>query len=285
MPAMDNALISGASAYGTTRFGQVPNLTLGGQLGIGPNIPKIDLVTPLVLNPTVFIVLELPTMWDAFPERKAMMKALVEQHAKTISGVDFGYQLNTGESAVGHDTQNLSVPTNTTRTSISPSFTWMDLYGALAWNLIRAWIFDIQHPDTQASLMSAQLETDNIPAYLMSAFSMSMIGIQYDPTMVPDRIIDAAFYTCMFPTETTEFGFERQVGQAQTKERTIPFKGIVQHNENTRELGKVVAQNLAIHKINYQLAPTSAGVSADLSDVGIGKEVRDAMRDFKLVSA
>lgn len=283
--AMDNALISGASAYGTTRFGQVPNLTLGGQLGIGPNIPKIDVSTPLVLNATVFVVLELPTMWDAFPARKAMMKALIEQHAKSITGVDFGYTLNSQESPVGHDGQNLSVPTNTVRTAINPSITWVDLYGALAWNLIRAWLFDIQHPDTQASLMSAQLETDSIPAYLMSAFSMSMLGIQYDPTMDPNRIIDAAFYTCMFPTETTEFGFERQIAQSQIKERTIPFKGIVQHNENTRELGKIVATNLGIHKINYQLATTASGVAPDLADVGIGKEVQDALRDFKLIQA
>lgn len=282
---MDNALISGASAYGTTRFGQVPNLTLGGQLGIGPNIPKIDVSTPLVLNATVFVVLELPTMWDAFPARKAMMKALIEQHAKSITGVDFGYTLNSQESPVGHDGQHLSVPTNTVRTAINPSITWVDLYGALAWNLIRAWLFDIQHPDTQASLMSAQLETDSIPAYLMSAFSMSMLGIQYDPTMDPNRIIDAAFYTCMFPTETTEFGFERQIAQSQIKERTIPFKGIVQHNENTRELGKIVATNLGIHKINYQLATTASGVAPDLADVGIGKEVQDALRDFKLIQA
>lgn len=264
---MTQALYNNVTQMGVAGRTGVANMISGGQLGSGVRYTDLDAATPLVFNPTVFVVTHVPSMWLPYPKLQEMLKSLVETHARSITGVDFGYQMQTAEHEVGHDGQTQKVPTRSTRSQISPSMTFMEVSGNLIWNIFRSWIFDMQHPDTNASRLSAMLKhgdadgNNEIPPWLMSSYSMSMVGIQFDPTGLPERIIDGAFYTNMFPTDTGEIGFQRVIGTNETKERTIPFTGMVQHNENTRELAYQVAMMLNLHKINYDFAlPGEAGV-------------------------
>ena len=122
-------------------------------------------------------------------------------------------------------------------------------------------MFDIQHPDTNSSALPAMgVMDENMPGWTMSAYSMSMLFIQPDPTGLPDRIIDAFVICNMFPKDMGEIGFQRQLGTTETKERSINFSGIVQHNNNTKELGIRVMKMLGLHRINYNNAlPGLAG--------------------------
>ena len=88
----------------------------------------------------------------------------------------------------------------------------------------------------------------------MSAYSMSMLFIQPDPTGLPERIIDAFVICNMFPKEIGEIGFDRQLGTVTIPERSINFTGIVQHNNNTKELGIRMMKLLGLHRINYSNA-------------------------------
>lgn len=261
------------------------NIIDGGQLGTGIQITRLDAATPLVLNPVVLVVTSTPSMWDHIPYAQKMIKSLVEVHAKGVSGIDFGYSLETAATPVGWDSQEMKVPTRTTRGQVNPSFTWQEVTGNLVWNLVRKWIFDIQHPDTNASLMSATLGAgQTLPPFLMSSFSMSMMAIQFDPTMLPENIIDGMYYTCMFPTETGDFGLERTHGTTKTMERTIPFTGLVQHNPNTKWLAQEMATLLQFHKVNYNQAITGAkgpgGVVPALETTGVNQELARIIASF-----
>lgn len=267
-------------AYGTPSKSYIANMQLGGQLGTGVKITTLDAASPLVFNPAVILVTHTPTMWNPFPEAREMLKSLIETHAKTVTGIDFGYHLETAQTPVGHDGQEMKVPTRTTRGQVNPTFTFNEVTGNLVWNLTRRWIFDIQHPDTNASLMPALSDDDQKP-FVMSSYSMSMMVIQFDPTMRPDNIIDAMFYTNMFPTETTDIGLERSHGTTKIMDRTIPFTGIVQHNERTREIGYILADALQMQKINFNNAtPGATEVDKALSNVGLEKELEDMRNDF-----
>ncbi len=271
---MDDAILKDDnSSLGISPNAPVMNLTQSGQLGIGVKFTKLDGATPAVFNPVVCIVLNTPSMWDRYPKLQEMLRAIVETHAKTISGIDFGYTLETTDTPVGHDGQTLKVPTRTTRGAVNPSITVPEYPGMPVYNLFKQWIFDIQHPDTNASALpanigmgagtddtQARLTADAIPGWFMSAYSMSMICIQYDPSGLPDRIYDACVITNMFPTEIGEIGFERSIGQTKPMERSINFSGLVQHNEMTKALGISVAKMLNMHKVNYNFAlPGLAG--------------------------
>ena len=264
---MDDALLVGDNtSTGISSNALASNLTQSGQLGVGVKFTKLDGATPAVFNPVVCIVLNTPSMWDRYPKLQEMLRAIVETHAKTISGIDFGYTLETTDTPVGHDGQTLKVPTRTTRGAVNPSITVPEYPGMPVYNLFKQWIFDIQHPDTNASALpanigdTARLQDSDIPGWFMSAYSMSMICIQYDPSGLPDRIYDACVITNMFPTEIGEIGFERSIGQTKPMERSINFSGLVQHNEMTKALGISVAKMLNMHKVNYNFAlPGLAG--------------------------
>lgn len=270
---MDDAVIS-ATSLGSAPGQLISNVARSGQLGIGIRTTKLDGATPVVFNPVVALVLQVPSMWDRYPKRQETLRALMETHAKSISGIDFGYELATEETPVGHDGQTMKVPTRTTRSQVNPSATFTEYVGCPVYRLFRTWMFDIQHPDTNASALPNWIDDNaQIPAWCMSAYSMSMLFIQYDPTGLPDRIEDAFTIINMFPTSIGEMGFERNIGTTKILERSISFTGIVQHNENTIALGRAMAETLRLHKINYQFA--LPGLNGTISpDDAVQKELQ-----------
>lgn len=251
---MVNSLLGNVTGLGVIDRATVGNAYVGGQLGTGIKFTKLDAASAVVFNPAVIVVLHTPSMWDSTPEIQQMLKSLVETHAKSITGLAFSYNVETADYPVGHDGQQMKVPTRTTRSQVSPSMTFNELTGGLVWNFFRRWMFDIQHPDTNASNLAAEYGMDQIPPWVMTSYSMSMLAIQFDATMLPDRIIDVAYYTNMFPTDIGELPIQRVIGTTEIQERTINFTGLVQHNDNVRELGYQVANMLQIHKINYNYA-------------------------------
>lgn len=256
------------------------NMIKGTQLGVGLQARNLDAATPLVFNPAVIVVLQVPTMYNRDPKTGQMIKQLIESHAKSVTGIDFGYTLETQEQPVGHDGQNMQVPTKAKRSPVTPSFVFPEVTGNLVWNLFRQWLVDIQDPDTNASM--ARFEDQDI-TFMSSAYAMSMIAIQFDPTMKPSNIIDAAFYTNMFPTDPGgQLGIERQISTSKAMERTVTFTGHVQHNRATRELGIKIATELNLAKIQYY---TQAGTSLSAVDEGIADTGLKAEADSLLNSA
>lgn len=273
---MNDAILTQVTSLGVSPNSLVANLARSGQLGTGIRFTKLDGATPAVFNPVVGIVLSVPSMWDRWPKLQEMLKALMETHAKSITGIDFSYSLETQDTPVGHDGQTMKVPTRTTRSAVNPSATFQEYPGLPVTNLFRTWMFDINHPDTNASILPANVsDTADIPAWYMSAYSMSMLFIQYDPSGLPDRIYDAYVITNMFPTDIGDMGFERSIGTTKLVEHSVNFAGIVQHNENTKELGYRVAQMLQLHKVNYNFAlPGLAG------SVEVDKAIQSELRNF-----
>lgn len=273
---MNDAILEGDNtSLGGYSNSQIANITTSGQLGTGIRFTKLDGATPAVFNPVVCVVLNTPSMWDRYPKLQEMLRSIVETHAKSITGIDFGYTLETQDTPVGHDGQTLKVPTRTTRGGVNPSITVPEFPGMPVYNLFRTWMFDIQHPDTNASVLPSKMqeglssdEWGSMPGWFVSAYSMSMICIQYDPSGLWNRIYDAAVITNMFPTEIGEIGFERTIGTTQMKERSITFAGLVQHNEMTRALGMSVAKMLAMHKTDYDFAPAGMAGSTRTSSSG-----------------
>lgn len=292
---MSDALISSIiPGLGNHLGDAVANVTVSGQNGTGIRITKLDGATPLVFNPVIPVVLTVPSMWDKFPQKQEILRALMETHARNITGIDFSYALETSQVQIGHDGQQMDAPTRTTRSQVNPSATFTEYTGNIIYRFFQDWMFDIQHPDTNASVLPAMgLESPDMPGWTMSAYSMSMLFIQPDPTGLPDRIIDAFVIVNMFPKDIGEIGFQRQLGTTETKERSVNFTGIVQHNNNTKILGVNVMKMLQLHKINYNNAlPGLAGsvaatkaisthLAADTVQGGLNWEANAGNKDGK----
>lgn len=275
---------NGVSDIGTIINGKVANIKQGGQLGAGAQYTRLDAATPLIYVPAIVLVTHLPTIFDNNDQYRGMLKALVETHAKSIDGIDISYTIGTEGSIVGHDQQEVRVPTRTTREIVNPQMTFQELTGNPVWNIFYKWIISMNHPDTNASLMAAIIDNDQALPFIVSSFSMSILVIQPDPTGIPDNIIEALHIVNMFPTTTTEQGIKRVLGTYEAKERNIPFTGIVQHNDNIRALGKNVMEVIQYHKLNYQFANVGT-TPADIKNLGnVGgatNEINRMLKDFK----
>lgn len=277
---MVNAFINNATGI-AAGDSKIANISAGAQLGLGARLTLLDAATPLAFSPAVVIVTHTPTMFKDIQYADAILKTLVERHAKSITGIDFGYTLEQQETPAGHDGQQLKMPTHSKRTDVSPSMVFQEINGNLVWQFHRRWMSLIRDPDTNASAMAAW-DTDDLSPQLLSSFSMDIAVIQFDPTMRPENIIDAAMITGMWPTETGNFGFQREIGTTQLQERTIPYTGVVQHNDNTRTAAQNIAKVLNLHKANFNVAPPIAEQIEDrLGDKGISAEIEEVMADFQ----
>ena len=266
-----------ADITGVRQENVIPNVREGLQLGMGINAPVLDVATPCSFTPAVIVVTSVPAMYMEDGSKPTVMaqltKDLMESHAKSVSGIDFGYTLGVDTSAnVGMDSQMFGVPGKTTRNQPSPSFTFTELSGNLVFNWAKKWIWDINHPDTNVSMAQARFPG----AYTMSAYAASFMVIQFDPTMRPDRIIDAAHYVNVFPTGTGDISFERTIGTVKVPERSIPFHAIVQHNPYIKSLAIAIAKKLQLHVHNYDVTPPNIlGVNGDIAGLGVDGEMRD----------
>lgn len=262
--------------------GKISNIMAGGQLGIGNHLAKIDASTPQVFTPAVVIVTHTPTMFKSITKADAILKALIERHAKSITGIDFMYSLDTSPVPAGHDGQELQMPTNSKRSAVSPSFVFDEIKGNLVWNFFKLWMHLIRHPDTHASALSALFNNQDFDPQIFSSFCMDICVIQFDPTMQPQNIMDSYFITNMFPTENGNAGFQREIANTQLQERTIPFTGVVQHNINTYRAGVAIADTLQLHKANYDLAtPIATSIESKLSEMGNAEEIAEIAAEFK----
>lgn len=241
----------------------------GLHLGAGINAPFLDIATPAVFSPAVIVVTSVPNMYIGQP-MGYLIKNLIESHAKSISNIDVEYTLNVESNAnVGHDGQTMTVPTKTNRQPQSPSITMQELSGNIVYETFRQWIWDINHPDTYVSNAGGIAGT-----WTMSAYAMSMMVIQFDPTMRPDRILGAAHLSNMFPVSPGSFGFERNIGTSRAPERSISFSQcIVQENKYITRIAKNMAEKLNLHLNNYDAAsPYRDVVDSEIDSLGQQQE-------------
>lgn len=265
-----------ADLTGVSQEAAVPKFRGGLQLGTSINAPTLDVATPGVLTPAVIVVTSIPTMFTAdgkggAPDNMGLaLKELIESGAKSVSGIDFGYTLQTQGTPVGHDSQTMEVPTKASRQQPTPTFTFAELQDNFIYKFWERYLKMIQDPDTNASLTKG--------ARTMSSYAFSFMALQFGPTRTPESLIDAAHYVNVFPKEIGMIGLKREIGEVAQPERQITCAGIVQHNPYIKQLGINLAKSLSLHKVNSNAAPpyrTAVDAALAEGNTGLGGEVVD----------
>lgn len=282
MAEMNDALLKNALRLASSDTGTVANIVQGAQYGFGNHLPNIDACTPQVFRPIVPIITSVPRMFQYLKNFPEVLKALVERHTREITGIDFNYSIEEATVNAGADSQMLAVPKNARRSSVNPTMNMPEITGNLVWNFFRTWQRMMIDPDTQSSSLAGVVpEGTTLDPHVMSMFSMDMLFIQYDLTLRPDNIIDAYFITGMWPNEIGQANFQKSVTESVQPQREITFKGVVQHNRNTRAIGVAVAQVLGLHKYNYDFAtPIANEIDSALQDEGISGEIQNITSTF-----
>ena len=157
MTVLQDALLNNVEHITASGNGTLNNIEIGGQLGVSAHLPAIDASTPLVFPPAIPVITHIPTMFKKIPKMPGILKALVERHAKTITGIDFGYELEEGAGYTLADGQEVKVPTKNKRTAISPNMTFPEIQGNLVWNFFKTWMSLINHPDSHFSKLASKI--------------------------------------------------------------------------------------------------------------------------------
>lgn len=270
-------------SLGGVRFGMTGDLQKGGQNGLGARVMSVDGATPQPFPPAVVVVIHEPTMWDnGYVTLQQQHKSLWEQHAKSITNIDFGYQMDEHSLIYGHDGQQYSMPTKNKRSAVSPTIAMDEILGNLSWNIHALYLKHLCHPDTCASVLSA-INENGIPPWVWSTFTFSVCVILPDATALYNRILDAYVITNMWPTATGMIGAQKELGTYTVPQRSYEHKGIVTHNENTRELGRLIFAALNYHKTNFDYAVTYKGLDGKLTGMGMEGTIAEALQDFGLL--
>lgn len=262
--------------------GMIPDIGSGGNLGIlGSKVFLQDAATPMVFPPAIFVVLQTPLMYagSRFATTRRLMRALMQEHAKEITGIDVEYDMDTAETPAGHDSQMLGTPTRNKRNAITPSMVIPEINGNFVWRFFTKWGFNILDPDSQSAFNHLNEEGDSIPPFVSSSYSIAAAVIQPDPSFLPKNIVDGAFITDMFPTNTGALGLQRTIGTSNTMDRTINFRGVLRHSMHTKDMLVELATQLNLANIRStsgHMTPDSDDMSVYLRESGIADELANA---------
>jgi len=281
MTVLSGALLNNVANITLNNNATVMNVAKGGQLGVGPRLARIDAATPLVFAPVVPIITHLPTMFKSVSAMGSLVKALIEQHTKSITGIDFGYEMDEASAYTLADGQEVKVPTKNKRTAISPNITLPEFPGNISWNTIRQWMNMISSADTHFSSLASMTNVDDLDPFVFSYFTMDLLLISFDPTMIPKNIIDATFITTMWPKTSGMIGMKKEIGTSESPERSFDFNGILQHNSNVFSAAIAIAEVLQLHKANFQNAtPIATAIEDSSKDLGIEAEMTEILSEF-----
>lgn len=276
MADMTDGLVYGGDKIFSPGGQPVVNLSKGGTHGFVSHLDYLDASSPQVLRPIVPIVAHVPTVFQKAAGGSALFKKVFETCVQTMSGIDFGYTIETSEYPVGNDGQVGSAPLSGRRSEVAPSIVIPEVIGNVFWNFFRAWMRIIVDCDTQASSLvgvTGDTSDEGIP-HLISAYSMDLLLIQYDMSLKVNNIIDGFIITQMFPVDIGQYGITKEVASATRPDRNVTFKGIMQHNGNTLRVAQNVARVLKLHTVDpYWSKPVVQNVDSILTDSALRNEI------------
>lgn len=282
MSKMTNALISNAGRLASQDDGVVGNLAAGAQYGFVAHLAQLDASTPLVLRPLTVVVTHIPGMFKYIPGYPKFTKTFFEQLAHSIEGLTVQYTNEGHAGPAFADGQQAYVPTDTKRTSITPTVNTAEYTGNICWNFVSNWIKLKKNPDTQAaSLVGIISSSEEIPPHTFSVFSADLACIQYDTTLRVKNIIDGFQLTAMHPNDSGDADFKHTVGESTSPERSFAFNAVLQHNANTMAAARMIASTLQLHKVNSEFAtPIATDVEALIQNYGIAGETATDAGNF-----
>ena len=264
---------------------QYANIVHAGQLGVASDLRKIDACTPLALPSIIPVVIHIPNMFKKIQFMPELLKEIIERHAKSITGLEFGYTLEDGEGFTFKDSQPANIPTRTTVSPITPAFTFPDYNGQIIRNFFNNWIEMIIHHETQFSKLSSYLNTEEIDPFVYSWFCMDILWIQFDITWLPQNIVDSFMTINMYPRTPGNFTYKRDVNAAyDIPEVSVEFNSVLKRNENTKLLGIETAKMLQMHKTNFNFAQLAIDDDWDKNveiTSGIKGEMDNILQDWK----
>jgi hypothetical protein len=268
MSRLADAILSGAYA------GSSPTLDLqkGGQDGFAPNLTEWVSHQAYVSRNVVCLLIEAPKGFQYLPNPQfwvGALKAMVETHAKSITGFNAGLKADFAENAVSGGGEMHEDLTNITRDRTNLTMNFVDKYGRPIQNFLYEWMTNLgMDPDSKVANIATL--AGNKPTDLLADISTAtMLFFEPDPTH--STIQKAWLGTNMFPKGTGDIVAKRDLTAAgDISELAIEFTGIYQSTLGVRAFAQNLLSKINFVNANPYLRPAFVqAVEADVNAPGL----------------
>ena len=207
-----------------------------------------NIIPRLITAPRGLADLPNPQVWYAG------LKAILELHSKTISGLTSTIEVESIQQAFGGAGEQIDAPVNVTRSKSEPVHSVDEKYGRPITEFLDSWITNlIMDPETKYPNVLKQ-EGVVVKDLLNDYYSCSMLYIEPDPTMT--RVVHAWYVTNMYPQAgaNREGAFDL-TGSKEDLSIDISFTGITQVGLEVNNFAQIVLDSMNVANANPHLRP------------------------------
>lgn len=270
----------GNRGYGAGQAANTIDLSQAGTQQFAPNLANIAANTPYVRRNVVPFLIEAPRFFNYAPDPDLMvrcLKALIENHTRTVDGLNQQLRVDTAEAPVGGSGERIQTATNVTREVSNPVHGMWELQGRAITKFIKWWIqYGIGDENTKVPLVVAN---GNVAAenYDATFYGATVLYIEPDPTFTD--VVSAWLCTNMFPTATPPWEGSKDASQlGQNLDISIEFTAITDVSVGTQLFARQILQNLNLLGLNPNENPLwIENLSADVQSANIG--VADQLKE------
>jgi hypothetical protein len=278
-PTDKNALFGGATEPA------IADLRYSGQNGFMTDPKSLVSNANYVKRNVIAVLLESPTGFNDLPNPELLhgtLKALVERHAKSITGLVSTLTVEYVAQTVGGAGEEQEDPSNVTRARSNPSFVWPEKDGMPVQKFIDYWILNLLgDPETKVPRV-VQFQDGDVSDLLPDYRGMSVLFFEPDSTHT--KVEKCWLTTAMMPRVGGTVEGSRDLQAAgEGLEHTIEFTGVTQVGEGVKQVAQKFLDEMGLTSVNTNLRPAIIeAVSADVGNVDSGNSdmIEEAAKQY-----
>jgi hypothetical protein len=245
----------------------------GGMNGWSPDYAEWASAQAYIQKNVNAYLIEAPRGFDYLPNKDAWvgaLKALIELHPQSITGLNSTYEVEVAENAVGGAGQMFEDFTNVTEARTQVSMTWIEKYGMPIGNFFRTWIrMLMMNPNTKyADIMT--LASGAPTDQLADLYSATVLFVEPDPTgRFP---INAWLTTNFWPRGSGEITGKRDLtSPSESRTIDIQFAGLTQQGTGVLTFAKKILDSVSLANASPNNRPAFVqDLSADVQTMKAG---------------
>lgn len=260
-----------AALHGGTS-GAVADLRYNGQNGFMTDPKSLVSNANYVRRNVIAVLLESPTGFNDLPNPEMLhgtLKALIERHAKSITGLTSTLAVEYVAQPVGGAGEEQEDVSNVTRARSNPAFIWPEKDGMPVQKFVDYWILNLLgDPETKVPRVVAHKGgdvVDLLPDY------RGMSVLFFEPDSTHTKVEKAWLTTGMMPrVGGTVEGSRDLTAAGEGLEHSIEFTGVTQVGEGVKQVAQKFLDEMGLTSVNTNLRP--AIIEAVSADVDKGEE-------------
>lgn len=288
MARLKNTLLTKSNAANALTSGEggiVTDLRYSGQFGFMTDPKSLVANANYVRRNVIAVLVESPQGFNDLPNPELLhgtLKALVERHAKQITGLTSTLTVEFVEQPVGGAGEVQEDVANVTRARSNPAFVWPEKEGMPVQKFVDYWILNLLgDPETKVPRVVAHTNgrvEDLLPDY------RGMTVMFFEPDTTHTKVEKAWLITAMMPrVGGTVEGQRDQTAAGEGLEHSIEFTGVTTVGEGPKRIAQKFLDEMSLTGVNVNLRPAIVDqISEDVkaAEEGFGDQVAAAAKEY-----